>query len=136
MEVPVKALSAYLCVLFLTAGCATNQPLSFQLLDPASKVQRGSLFPDTERIEVTVDGALYSGFYITAGGSVVSHATLGRRFFPSETVSTFSSNSARAHLTAENGMHLTCDFLLETKRAVGECRSSSGAVYQLVADGS
>lgn len=136
MKITLKALNACLCGLVLTAGCATPQPLSFQLIDSASKVQRGTLFPDRERIEVTVEGTLYSGFYLTASGSAVSHSTLGRRWIPSETVTTFWSNSARAHLTAENGMRLSCEFLLESKRAVGECRSSSGALYQLIADGS
>jgi len=107
----------------------------FQLVDAASKVQRGSIFTDSQRIEVTVDGHVFNGFYIIASGAAVSHALTGRRLFPSDTVTIFSSNSARAHLTADNGQRLSCDFLLESRRAVGECRSPAGAVFQLIADG-
>lgn len=135
MKMSFKACNACLCVLALTAGCATPQPLSFQLVDSSSKVQRGNIFPDSERIEVTIDGVTFGGFYITASGTAVSHSTTVRRSFPNNTVTTFSSNSARAHLTAENGQLMSCEFLLESRRALGECRTPAGKIYQLVADG-
>lgn len=127
--------SACLLALVLAGGCATPQPLPFQLVDSASKAQRGTLFLDSQRIEVAIDGHLFSGFYIIASGAAVSHVMGGRWFFPSDTVTTFSSNSARAHLTANNGQRLSCDFLIDSRRAVGECRTPAGAVFQLIADG-
>lgn len=130
-----KILTTHLSALILAAGCAASMPVPFQLVDPASVVQRGTLYPDSERIEVTLDGQVYSGFFIIASGSAVSHATSGRRFFPSDTFTTFSSNSARALLTASDGKRLSCEFLLESKRALGECRTPAGVVYQLSADG-
>lgn len=135
MEMSFKACNACLCALALTVGCATSQPVSFQLVDPSSRVQRGSIFPDSERIEVTIDGITFSGFYLTASGTAVSQSTTFRRSFPNNTVTTFSSNSARAHLTAENGQLMSCEFLLESRRALGECRTPAGKIYQLVADG-
>lgn len=131
----LTTLSACMLVLVLAGGCATPQPLPFQLVDSASKAQRGTLFLDSQRIEVTIDGHVFSGFYIIASGAAVSHVMGGRWFFPIDTVMTFSTNSARAHLTADNGQRLSCDFLLESRRAVGECRSPAGAVFQLIADG-
>ena len=133
MPKPFTSLSA--CVLVLVAGCAATPPVPFQLVDSASRVQSGSIFPDSQRIEVMVDGYLFSGFYIVASGAAVSQTLAGRRFFSRDTVTTFSSNSARAHLTADNGQRLSCDFLFESRRALGECRSPSGAVFQLIAGG-
>jgi hypothetical protein len=46
----------------------------------------------------------------------------------------YSSNSARAHLTADDGQQLSCEFVFESRRAIGECRSPAGAVFQLIAD--
>lgn len=122
-------------MLVLAGGCAAPLPVPFQLVDAASRVQRGTLFPDSQRISVTVDGQVFNGFYIVASGAAVSQNLGGRRFFPGDMLTTFSSNSARAHLTADNGQSLSCEFLIESRRAIGECRSPAGAVFQLVADG-
>ena len=124
------------CALALAlAGCAAPQPLPFQLVDPASKVHRGTLFPQTGRIEVVVDGQMYSGIYIVATGFAISHPMLWGPYFFHDTVTTYTSNSARAHLTAEGGRRLSCEFLIDGPRAVGECRSPEGTVYQMVAEG-
>ena len=85
-------------------------------------------------MEVTVDGHVFNGFYIVASGDAVSETLGGRRFFPHETFTSYSSNAARAQLTAENGQQLSCKFLFESKRALGECQTPAGAVFQLIAD--
>ena len=121
--------------LIVVAGCAAPQPVPFQLVDSASKVERGTFFPESQRIEVTIDGHAFSGFYIVATGAAISQTMSGRRFFPRDTLTTYSSNSARAHLTADNGKQLSCEFLFEARRALGECRTPGGAVFQLIADG-
>ncbi|MBI4985649.1 MAG: hypothetical protein HZC24_10010 [Rhodocyclales bacterium] len=125
-----------LSLLLLAGGCAAPQPVPFQLVDAASKVYRGTLFPDGQRVEVIIDGQVFSGFYIVASGAAVSQTPAGRRPFPRDTVTTFSSNSARAQLKAGDGRRLGCEFLFESRRALGECRTPGGAVFQLIADGS
>jgi hypothetical protein len=84
---------------------------------------------------VTVDGHLFSGFYIFASGAAISQAMYGRHYFPGDTITNFYSNSARAHLTSDNGQQLNCEFLFESARAIGQCRTPAGAVFQLSADG-
>ena len=133
MTKTLKAWIACLFVVSVAVGCAAP-PLQFQLIDSESRVQWGTIYPDTKRIEVTVDGRVFNGFYIVASGEAVSETLAGRRFFPSETVTTYSSNSARAHLAAENGQQLSCRFLFESRRAIGECRTPAGAIFQLIAD--
>lgn len=117
------------------AGCAAPQPMPFQLVDSESKVQKGAIFPANHRIEVTVDGHVFSGFYMVATGAAVSQTSGSVWFYPSNTLTTYYSNAARAYLTAENGQRLSCEFLIESAHAIGECRSPAGKVYQLIADG-
>ena len=125
-----------LFVAIVAGGCAAPLPIQFQLVDSESRVQWGTIYPDTQRIEVMVDGHVFKGFYIVASGNAVSQTLSGRRrFFPSHTVTTYSSNSARAHLAAENGHQLSCELLFESRRAIGECRTPAGAAFQLNADG-
>lgn len=133
----VKALKTLMTCLFVAVvagGCVAPQPVPFQLVDSQSRVQWGTLFPDSHRIEVMIDGHAFNGFYIIAGGDAISQTLSGRRFFPSETITTYSSNSARAHMTSDNGQQLSCEFLFESRRAIGECRSPAGAVFQLIAN--
>ena len=131
----LKTITACIFVLVLAVGCATPQPVPFQLVDSESRIQKGTIFPDRQRIEVLVDGQLYRGFYIVATGAARSETFGGWRSFPRDTVTTYSSNSARAQLTSDKGQRLSCEFLFESRRAIGECRSPAGAVFQLIADG-
>ena len=134
MNTSLKTWMTCLFAVAMVAGCAAPAPVPFQLVDSESKVQWGTLFPDSQRIEVTVDGHVFNGFYIVAGGTAISQSIAGRRLFPGNTVTSFSSNSVRAHLTADNGKQLSCEFLFEFRRAIGECRFPSGAIFQLIAD--
>ena len=127
-----KYFSLSLSVLILAVGCATPQPVPFQLLDSSNIIQRGTIIPDGQRIEVVIDGQLYKGFYIL-GSQVAFSETLGGRLTPLDTVTTTTSNTARAHLASANGQQLNCEFLFEGKRAIGECKSPEGKVYQLSA---
>lgn len=122
-------------MLILVGGCAAPQPIPFQLVDAAARTQNGTFYPDSQRIEAIIDGRLFSGFYIVAAEVAYSQTFGGRRLFPRDTVTTITSNSARAHLTADDGQRLSCEFLLESSRALGECHSPTGAIYQLVAGG-
>jgi hypothetical protein len=127
----VKAMSLGLCAVVLVAGCAASQPVPFQLVDPASAVQKGVIYPDGRRIEVTIDGALYKGFYLVASGVTHTETSGGFRYGPRHSMSVYFSNSARAKLTSDKGQHLICEFLFEDRRAIGECRTPSGVTYQL-----
>ena len=134
MDTSIPALGA--CALALAlAGCAAPQPVPFQLVDAASKVHRGTLFPQTGHIEVAVEGSQYSGFYIIAAGYAVSQPTPFVRRFPYETITTYATNEARATLSDASGRRLNCQFLVEGLRAIGECRSPDGTAYQMVAEG-
>jgi hypothetical protein len=128
-------LMACLFVVVVAGGCSTPLPVPFQLVDSQSRIQWGTIFQDSQRIEVTLDGHVFSGFYIVASGTAVSENLRSRRFFPGETMTNFSTNSARAHLSSDNGQQLNCEFLFESRRVIGECRTPAGAVFQLNADG-
>jgi hypothetical protein len=119
----------------LVAGCAAPQPVPFQLVDSASAVQKGTIFPDRRGIEVTIDGQQYKGFYLVSTAAAHSQYFGGWRYAPHQSITTFTSNAVRAQLSSEKGQRLSCEFLFEERRAIGECKSPAGAVYQLTADG-
>lgn len=98
-------------------------------------MQRGTLFAETRGIEAVIDGRKYSGFYIVATGIGISHPIMIGPYFAADTITTYTSNQARAHLIAEGGPPLNCQFLFDGPRVVGECRTPEGTVYQLVAEG-
>lgn len=129
----VKAISLSLCVAALVTGCAASQPVPFQLIDPASAVQKGTIFPARQRIEVTIDGQRYKGFYLMANGSAYSESLGG--LHARQSMTTYFSNTARAQLTSEKGQHLSCEFLFEGRRAIGACKTPAGVEYQLSAEG-
>lgn len=131
MKNHLQSVIACLCALFLIAGCATPQPVPFQLVDPASAVQKGTIFPANQRIEVTIDGQYYKGFYLLANGSAYSETYGGWRLGPRTSMTTYYSNSARAKLTSDNGKYLSCEFLIEGNRAIGQCKTPAGVAYQL-----
>ena len=122
-----------LSMFILLAGCASKQPVPFQLIDSSAFVSKGSIFFTEQRIEVLVDDQLFKGFIIVA--SQVSYSeTYGGRLTTLTTVTNSESNSARAHLKSEKGQELYCEFLYEGTRAIGECKSPEGKVYQLSAE--
>lgn len=131
----LTAICSCLLVVAVSTGCAAPKPVPFQLVDSASRVQKGMLLPGKQLIEATVDGQLYKGFYIFANGEAYSETFGGWRSFPRDTQTTFTSNSARAQLVSDKGQRLSCEFLFESRRAIGECHSPSGEVFQLIADG-
>jgi hypothetical protein len=130
-----RTICSGLLVLATATGCAAPRPVPFQLVDSESRVQKGMIFPGKQLIEARIDGQLYKGFYIFATGEAYSETFGGWRSFPRDTQTTFSSNSARAQLVSDKGQRLSCEFLFESRRAIGECRSPAGVVFQLIADG-
>jgi hypothetical protein len=135
MKNSLKTILVLLLLPILAAGCAAPQPVPFQLIDSESRVQKGTIFPDRQGIEVTVEGQSYKGFYLISTGMAHSETFGGWRGFPHNTITTYSTNSVRAQLSSEKGQRLNCEFLFEGNRAIGECRTPAGAVFQLVAEG-
>jgi hypothetical protein len=129
-----KTIFACVTAIALTAGCA-SQPVPFQLVDSESAINKGTIYPDGQRIEAIIDGQSYKGFYIIATQVAFSETFGGWRFGPHDTVTTSSSNSGRAQLASDKGQQLSCEFLFESKRAIGVCRSPAGKSFQLTADG-
>lgn len=134
----IRRLSRAGCALVVAttlAGCAAPLPLPFRLIDPAARVHRGTLYPDSQRIEVEVDGVKYSGFYLLASGIGFSQPVFIAPWYPGDRITTYTSNQARAHLGSADGRNLGCEFLIDGARAAGECRTPEGRIFQMVAEG-
>ena len=115
-------------------GCSPLPPLPFELIDDG-KAYQGAFFPSEERLEASIGDKKYQGFYIVASGVATTQSAWPARRLPSSTTTTYSSNAARAMLTSQQGDRLSCEFLIEGRKAIGECKSADGRVYQLVAQG-
>lgn len=118
----------------LLGGCAPLPPVPFELLGDG-QVCHGAFFPSGQRLEATIGGRRFEGFYIVSAGTASSHGWWPYRRLPNDVTTTYSTNSARAMLTSPDGERLSCEFLIEDRRALGECKSTSGKSYQLVAEG-
>ena len=127
------------CLLLLLpiglAACATPMPLAIELVDQQAVAHRGSIDTRQQRIEAQIGAKRYEGFFLLADGTAVTTSTgwSMRRLRTFQTVSTVSTNAGRAVLTAADGEHITCEFLIDDGRAIGECRNSAGQLFQLIA---
>lgn len=117
----------------LLVGCAPLAPVPFELLGD-NQAFHGAFFPSGQRLEATIGGRRFQGFYIVAAGIASSHSWGPYRRMPNDVTTTYSTNSARAMLSSPDGERLSCEFLIEDRRALGECKSTSGQSYQLIAD--
>lgn len=117
------------------AGCATPHPVPFQIVDSDNVVHQGVFGVDNQSMDVRIGPVLYQGFYIVST-SVENTTVWPRRYgqMPRDSFTVLSNNSARAHLTASGGERLVCEFLFQGDRAIGECKSPQGRIYQLVAE--
>ena len=132
----MKAKMSWLVALIaLLAGCAAPVPVPFQVIDSNNVVYQGIFGADNQSVEVRIGDTLYQGFYIVSS-SIQNTTTWVGRFgqIPRESISVASSNNALAHLVATDGQRLTCEFLFQGARAIGQCMSPQGKTYQLVAD--
>ena len=127
------------CLLLLLpiglAACASPAPLAIELVDQQSVAHRGSIDTRDQRIEAQIGGKRFEGFYLLADGTAVTTSSgwSMRRLRTVQTVSTVTSNAGRAVLTATDGERITCEFLIDDGRAVGECHNSAGRLFQLIA---
>lgn len=129
-----KPVFAVVTLVFIISACA-SVPVPFQLVGPDGQIHGGVFRSEGSVIEATIAGKQFRGLYVEAAASMTSRSAFPRRGFWGDTYSTLVSNSVRAHLASEDGEHLNCAFFHEGARAVGECQSTSGAIYQLVASG-
>lgn len=139
-----------IAALLMLAGCATTpQPLPFDLVGKGSSVHRGLFKPADASIEVRIGNKIYTGFYVTSFSTARSttmglgmgYGSYGRYgygaygAYPAETWTTVSNNSGKAYLQSADGDKLSCDFMYEGRRLLGECRSpDNDLVYQMVAN--
>lgn len=121
-------------LLAILAGCAAPAPIPFQLIED-QRTHHGTFKPGDASIDILIGDKPFHGFYIVAAGTTVStvETPFARRFRSYQTITTSTSNSARALLTSPDGERITCAFLFQDKRAVGDCKSSKGKVYQFLA---
>lgn len=127
-------------------GCATTppQPLPFELVGKGNAQYQGQFNPADRSIDVTIGKKLYTGFYVTS--VTTSRSTdmgypgfrpygYGMGGWPRDIWTTTSNNTGKAYLKAADGDSLTCDFMFEGARLLGECQSVQGDTkYQMVAD--
>ncbi len=123
------------CSLGLAACAAT--PLPFKLYDAQQQVWPGQLNPHDGSIIAHIEGKDYRGFYLVAHGTAVSSTPLSLFADPPmmQTVSQIDMNTARASLSAGDGSRLTCSFLFQGRKILGNCHDSQGHTYDLAADG-
>lgn len=134
-----------LCPALALVACAAPQPVPFDLVDRNNTAHRGVFDSYDQSMRVRIGDKEYRGFYITETGvantsgfsiGIGSWGRYGGAYgaFPYDRHTTYSNNTARAHLKSADGEQLNCQFVFEYRRAVGECRSPQGETYQLVAD--
>ncbi len=121
--------------LLLSVTACVMAPEHFQLYGSEQQRWQGVLYPDHERIETTINGRHFQGFYIVSRGTAVTTTPEILFGFPPfmNNMVDISMNSARASMVSEDGMHLSCKFLFQGKRLLGECTGPEGEHYQLVA---
>jgi len=136
VRLPIRTLSTFGVLTAISLGGCATSPILFQLIDDHSNTYAGSYDPKDRSMDVTINKKAFHGFYIVSHGTAVGTSNVfGRRFHTVDTFSDVTSNSAKAYMSATDGEKITCDFLFEDRRAVGECKSSFGNIYQLVAEG-
>lgn len=109
---------------------------SAMLIDQGGKQYAGKFDAISKTLEVTIDGKLYSGFYIVNSGYAVgSSQTFGARPTYGTTQFMVGGTSGNAMIRSIDGDAITCDFNYQGMRAIGVCvRPSSGSTYQLMAN--
>ena len=144
-----RSLFAPFAVVLLLAGCATTpQPMPFDLVGKGNTVYRGLFKPADSSVDVRINNKVYTGFYVTSVttarsssigvgvgyGGYGRYSGYGMYGAPSETWTTINNNTGKAYLQSADGDKLNCDFMYQGRRLLGECRSESGATYQMVAN--
>jgi hypothetical protein len=121
----------------LLASCAAPPPLPFDLVDQKAGIHHGTFQVQDQHMDAMIGGKHFEGFYLIETGTAVvtTNSLFARRPRTFQSITTVSSNAARAVLTSADGERITCEFLLEGQQAIGDCRSSTGRTFQLMATG-
>ncbi|NNM51815.1 MAG: hypothetical protein HKM02_06270 [Pseudomonadales bacterium] len=128
------ALSCLSGILILS-GCAIT-PIPFALYGKDNATGSGTMDPRHGTIQATIDGRDYHGFYIVSHGTAVTSSPPDPFFgFPPimNSMVDVSMNSARAAMSSDDGSRISCQFLFQGHRALGDCQTPSGKHYQMVA---
>ena len=122
-----KSLSLY--SILLLAGCA--QPTLY-LIDKNNKEDIVTYSTFTKAMEVTHDGVLYKGNYVTDSRVVFGNAqNWGNKPSYGTTQSYVSGKNGRAILFANNGDRLNCEFSYDDDTAIGVCTNPKGEKFDL-----
>ncbi len=130
-----RALASLMSTLFLSS-CAMT-PVPFALYGQDHTDGTGTLDPRHGSIQATLDGRDYHGFYIVGHGTAVTSTPPDPFFgFPPmmDSMVDISTNSARATMSSDDGSRISCQFLFQGHRALGDCQTTSGKHYQMVAE--
>lgn len=112
-------------------GCAPLPPMPFDLVDKA-QVFHGTMSRSDQRLEADIGGKRFQGYYLLATGTGYTQGGSWRRPYMNDMRTSFVSNSARATMVADDGERFVCEFIVEDNSAIGECRSTTGQIFQLV----
>jgi len=109
---------------------------SAMLIDQGGKQYSGKFDAISKTLEVTIDGKLYSGFYIVNSGYAFSSSqTFGVKPTYGTSQVMVGGTSGNAIIRSVDGDAITCDFNYQGLRAIGVClRPSTGTTYQLMAN--
>jgi len=114
----------------LLAGCSGN----LYLLDKNNKQDVVTYNPLSKTMEVTHNGVLYKGDYVTDSRTAYGNTyTYGKKPAYGNTQVYISGKNGRALLFASNGDKISCEFTYDSK-LIGACESNSGEKFDLVSN--
>ena len=104
------------------------------LIDRDGRESTGTYDAIGKTLDVTVNGKLYRGSYITnAGTGVGSFQTYGAKPTYGTTQTYASGSSGRAILRSQDGETIQCEFNYQGMNAIGTCGDAKGNTWQLMA---
>lgn len=120
-----------LLAVLLMSGCAGN----LILIDKDSKQFSGQFNSLSKTLEVSINGKLFSGFYITNASVAISNSQINstRSTANANTQTFYGGDTGRAVLRAADGETIQCEFNYQGMKAIGSCLNATGERYQLIA---
>lgn len=125
----MKNLLLTLCAV-LVAGCSG----SLYLIDKSNKQDIVTYNSLSQTMEVTHNGVLYKGDYVTDSRVAYGNAyTYGKKPAYGNTQVYISGKNGRALLISANGDKLSCEFTYDSK-LIGVCENNKGEKFDLVSN--
>lgn len=114
----------------LIAGCSG----SLYLIDKSNKQDVVTYNSLTQTMEVTHNGVLYKGDYVTDSRTAYGNTyTYGKKPAYGSTQVYISGKNGRAILFASNGDKLSCQFTYDSK-LIGTCENNKGEKFDLISN--